>query len=110
MADRIAIPATPGFIDLSGYRFGRWTVVSYGEKRGRKHYWRCACECGGEKLVHGEHLKEGRSRSCGCFNREVQRQSFEKHGGASAIKVDRHPLYSTWCGMKRRCYDENAWQ
>lgn len=110
MADAISIPTARGFLDLTGQTFGRWTVLAYAEKRGRKHYWRCGCECGEEKVVHGEHLKEGRSRSCGCLNREVQLQSFQKHGGASADRHERHPLYSTWCGMKARCSNPNRWQ
>lgn len=110
MAEPQAIPATRGFIDLTGRTVGRWTVVGYAERRGRKHYWRCRCECGVEKTIHGEHLKEGRSRSCGCLNRESQRASFEKHGGALADRAKRHPLYSTWTSMKTRCENPAAWQ
>lgn len=106
--DRSGRQAT--FLDLTGRRFGRWMVVELGEKRGRKFYWCCRCDCGVEKLVHGEHLKEGRSRSCGCLNREAQRASFEKHGGAPANKDERHALYSTWCQMRRRCENPGATQ
>lgn len=96
--------------DLTGQSFGRLTVLSVGERRGRKRYWNCRCDCGTEKAVHGDHLKAGRSRSCGCLNRESQRASFQKHGGAPAVKTERHPLYGTWCSMKTRCFNERAWQ
>lgn len=105
MAAAVSIPQDPRFIDLTGERFGRWTVERYDGRRGRKPYWRCRCDCGGKKSVHGSHLKDGRSRSCGCLNREVQLQSFEKHGGASFDKTKRHPLYGIWCGIKKRCYN-----
>ena len=96
------------FKDITCHTFGRWSVLGYAEKRGRKHYWSCRCSCGNEKVVHGEHLKEGRSRSCGCLNREAQKASFEKHGGAAFDKAKRHPLYATWCGIKRRCYNHGV--
>jgi len=103
-----AIPNNPQFMDLTGRKFGRLTVRGYSGKRGRKHYWNCVCDCGNVKDIHGEHLKEGRSRSCGCLNIEVQRQSCTTHGGASSNKKKRHPLYQTWCNMKSRCSDVNS--
>lgn len=104
----VEMPNNPQFKNLTGMKFGRFIIVSYAGKRGRQPYWNCMCECGTSKTVHGGHLKEGRSRSCGCLNSETQRISFEKHGGASLIKAQRHPLYSTWCGMKKRCYNKNS--
>lgn len=108
MADQQPIPTTSGFQDLRGRQFLRLTVVAYAGKRGRKHYWRCACECGGEKTTHGDHLKAGRSRSCGCLNAEVARARLKRHGGAPFDKKQRHPLYSTWLGMRRRCENPKA--
>jgi hypothetical protein len=107
MAEDQPIPTTPMFQDLRGRQFARLTVVDYAGKRGRKHYWRCACECGGEKTTHGDHLKTGRSRSCGCLNAEVARSRMVRHGGASWDKSKRHPLYSTWLMMRRRCQRES---
>lgn len=95
-------------IDLTNGRFGRLTVLGFAGKRGRKLYWLCRCDCGTSKEIHGDHLKAGRTRSCGCLNREAQRQSFGKHHGAPADKSQRHPLYSTWCNMKARCYNPSV--
>lgn len=92
-------------IDLTGRTFGRYTVLGYAEKRHRKLYWHCRCSCGTEKLVHGDHLKAGATKSCGCLNAENARAALTKHGGASS--KGRHPLYGTWCGMIRRCELEN---
>ena len=54
--------------------FGRWTVKSYAGKRQagkqKKDYWNCDCECGTNKDVLGEILKNSRSTSCGCYNKE----------------------------------------
>ena len=62
-------------IDLSGLRFGRltvsheWTIrlSSSGEPR---FFWLCACDCGSQKFVHGEMLRKGRTRSCGCLHKD----------------------------------------
>lgn len=58
------------FIDLTGKKFGRWTVKGPGKRRETNSgliYWICDCECGTKnKEVNGRHLKDGTSRSCGC--------------------------------------------
>ena len=95
---------------LSGEKFGRRSVLAPAAKRGSKPYWQCRCVCGNEKEIAAHHLRAGRSRSCGCLNKEMQRANFTKHGGASWDKSQRHPLYSTWSSMKKRCYNPNAWQ
>ena len=59
------------FEDLTGKRFGRWTVVGPHEIRGKKTYWRCLCDCGVERYVSAHGLNSGSSRSCGCLKSEV---------------------------------------
>jgi hypothetical protein len=56
-------------IDLAGKRFGRWRVIAdlgYLGGRGQR-YWLCRCDCGTERPVQGQTLREGRSRSCGPY-------------------------------------------
>jgi len=61
--------------DLTGERFGRWTVMGRGEARDGKLFWRCRCDCGWEYgMVSTYALKSGLSRSCGCLRREVRRR------------------------------------
>lgn len=57
-------------IDLTGQRFGRWTVMARAERKGANARWRCRCECGNEKDVYGNNLRRGVSVSCGCFRNE----------------------------------------
>lgn len=54
-------------IDITGQKFGKWTVISKTDKRnaGGVIYWHCKCECGREKDVLGTSLRSGRSLSCG---------------------------------------------
>ena len=57
-------------IDLTGQIFGKWTVLSKSEKRSCNGgiYWHCKCECGNEKDVLSQSLRNGRSLSCGNHN------------------------------------------
>lgn len=80
-------------------RFGRWEVLSRGEdyiyptsgKTAKR--WFCRCDCGKQNLVHGAHLRNGSSTSCGCYNREIS----TKHGKANTR------AYSAWYRMMQRC-------
>ncbi len=66
--------------DLTGRTFGRLTIVreapkvvfpsaSYGRRM-----WRCKCECGKKVTVHDTNLRTGRTKSCGCLQRELVRK------------------------------------
>ena len=55
--------------DLSGKRFGRWTVLERVPGNGAAK-WRCRCQCGTERIVLARSLKAGVSQSCGCLNKE----------------------------------------
>lgn len=56
------------FIDLTGKKFGRLTVLSRESKDKAGHInWKCRCDCGNEIIASGCHLKSGHTTSCGCF-------------------------------------------
>lgn len=57
--------------DLTGKRFGRWTVTKRAPNRKLATYYLCKCDCGVEKEVCSSHLKRGKSTSCGCYQREL---------------------------------------
>jgi hypothetical protein len=63
------------FIDLTGQKFERLTVV----KQIDKTYWECQCECGKLTKVRGNDLRTGNTRSCGCLNVEAAREEGKKH-------------------------------
>ncbi len=55
------------FIDLTGQRFGRWTVIERARDAQKKNiYWICRCDCGTIRSVAGTSLRSGISVSCGC--------------------------------------------
>ena len=77
--------------NLSGQRFGRLTVIERaGEYRTRNDpkkpvtdlLWRCRCDCGNESFVLGCNLKAGRTKSCGCF----QKQKLKERNAVSAAE------------------------
>ncbi len=56
-------------IDLTGKKLGRWTVKQYVGGKGSK--WTCVCECGYEKDVAGQTLRNGMSTGCrACMGRD----------------------------------------
>ena len=63
-------------IDLTGHHFGLWTVLyECPERKNNKICWHCKCECGNEKDLVGEVLRDGRSKSCGCLKNKIQKQA-----------------------------------
>jgi hypothetical protein len=64
--------------DLIGQRFGRLTVLRLSDKTDKygEIFWQCLCDCGKETVVRGHSLrrKTGSTKSCGCLQREIERQ------------------------------------
>lgn len=84
-------------IELAGQRFNRWEVLEYDEQatknsKSRKAYWKCKCDCGTIKSVPGVYLRNGVSKSCGCWNQEMRSKTHmknlvqQKFGYLTAIK------------------------
>ena len=64
------IKTTTTEINLIGQVFGKWTVINKSEKKSCNGgiYWHCKCDCGREKDVLSQSLRNGRSLSCGNHN------------------------------------------
>lgn len=96
--------------DLTGQRFGRWIVVRYSHSNGA--HWLCRCDCGTEKTVAGGSLRNGSSKSCGCFARELQignsRAKIHGHTSGRWIGQPRSPEYVSWQAMIARCENPKA--
>lgn len=52
--------------DLTGQKFGRLTIQEWAGN-GK---WQCLCECGNIVLVQTDNLKNGNTKSCGCYQKE----------------------------------------
>lgn len=73
--ERFGIPKVggPGRPVEIGERFGRLLVVEEVEERlGRHRTFRCACDCGNEKIASSGNLRAGNIVSCGCRRKEIK--------------------------------------
>ena len=61
-------------IDLTGQRFNRLTVIKRAKNQNGKTMWLCKCDCGTEKVVRADSLKDGSIQSCGCLSKEITSQ------------------------------------
>ena len=101
------------FIDLTGQRFGRLSVIASagvvltGKTNKKFSLWLCRCECGNETKVRGIKLRSGHTSSCGCLSRERASTSKLRHGENSR----RHGMtaeYRCWAAVKTRCMNPKA--
>jgi hypothetical protein len=80
-------------IDLVARRFKRLTVLAYvGHQK-----WSCVCDCGAHVVVHGNALRRGRTKSCGCLCKELVKARTTTHGMSKSRE------YQSWHSMKQRC-------
>ena len=67
-------------IDLTGQRFGRLTVIAKAEKpegaASTSLFWLCRCDCGTEKIISSNVLRQGKAQSCGCYNKDIHAANF----------------------------------
>jgi hypothetical protein len=92
-------------IDITGKRFGSWTVLALHPERMRRDksiraVWCCRCDCGIERVVSGSGLRGGRSISCGCAINHLTIHGHARRGG-------RTRAYRCWVGMWQRCANPN---
>lgn len=90
------------FKDISGMRFGSWTALREAGKRGKLITWLCKCDCGTEREVIGGHLRNGKTKSCGCMLPKGASHSRFKHG------MSETPEFKIWLQILTRCTNPNT--
>lgn len=86
-----------------GDKFGRLTItdlLKIPKKSNPNHFSRwanCVCDCGKSHKASLPMLLSGRTKSCGCYRRELN----TNHG------LGYHPLFRIRNGMQQRCYNSN---
>ena len=96
------------FLDLTGQRFGKLTVIKFSKdvqsgNRKRK-YWLCRCDCGNIKEVRTDCLTSGNVKSCGCLHIENSYKNLtDKYQFKAKYQIQNKRLYCIWYGMKQRC-------
>ena len=66
------------FIDLTGKKFGRLTVIKTVPHDGVHPWFLCICECGNTCEARSDKLRDGRTQSCGCLHRELNQTIGDK--------------------------------
>ena len=90
-------------IDLTGQRFGRWTVLGRVWRSNTPAvYWLCRCDCGTLRVVYGFNLTRGLSGSCGCLKKEITSKCNSSHGLSDSR------IYRIWGNIKTNCQNPNS--
>ena len=89
-----------------GDKYNRLTVIKElapipRKGRGTYRIFECKCDCGNIVNVRLDHLRDGHTSSCGCYNKEKVQETHTKHG------LYKHPLYIAWINIKARCYNKS---
>lgn len=81
-----------------GDKHFRWEII----RRIDENMILCKCECGTIKPVSRCHLLGGKTKSCGCYNREVCGSHNISHGKSGTFE------HRVWKGMISRCHNKNT--
>jgi len=93
-------------MDLTSRRFGRLIVLGRAEREGHDSRWLCRCDCGTETIVSTANF--ARTKSCGCFNKEIASQRMTKHGHARENHNGGKSItWRRWEAMRERCLEPN---
>lgn len=92
-----------------GKKYGRWTIIAEGS---HKHYLNtidkhviCKCDCGVIKNISLGSIRQGKSTSCGCYNKEFASKNNRTHGYLVGLNGGHTPEYEIWIKMKGRCFN-----
>jgi hypothetical protein len=85
------------YIDLTGQKFGRLTVIGFSSKeeyttesgyKYYRYYWNCKCDCGSEIIALGPSLKNGHTKSCGCYATDLSKIRTYNFEGTKIGKIN----------------------
>ncbi len=105
--DRVIPPLRVGgrnVRDITGASFDEWLVLAFVGVQGGKARWLARCGCGEVRVVAGNTLLTGASRSCGCVGDRAFAARLQRHGHAR-VSEGRSPTYRSWQSMMDRCYN-----
>lgn len=102
------------FNDLTGKKFHRLTVISRNFNTKSSTKWNCTCDCGKTTTPSSYSLLTGKTKSCGCLQKEIvtklsnsgylgwkNKNDYRKQHGLST-----HKLYYIYRNILERCYIE----
>lgn len=89
---------------MVGKQYGRWNVLSVnGVDKNNRVLLNCKCSCDNNtiKVVEASSLKNGKTISCGCYQKEVVSIINTKY------KILNPQIYRAWINIKQRCGNKN---
>lgn len=93
-ASESSIPSFYRFIivnDITGQKFGRLEAIDKFQIINNRMHWVCVCDCGELRVVSGGNLRDGNTKSCGCYRREASsarlKERREKHNWQARRKA-----------------------
>ncbi len=95
-------------INHTGQRFGRLLVIKRAEisvSHGKSARWVCICDCGTKVVIEGMKMRNGHTRSCGCYHNDQSAAAQFRHGHRQRNQDGRRQslTYQSWGAMKSRC-------
>lgn len=92
-------------IDLTGRKYGRWTVVGMGVNHHNKTVCHCLCDCGKTGDVTPYTLSRPRhSMSCGCYGRKLKSKYVNSTLYPPAHGLSQSSFYSIRIALIHKCY------
>jgi len=91
-------------VDMIGKKFNRLTVLSrevLHTTTDRAYAYKCQCDCGNTTIVLGSKLRNGTTKSCGCFIAEHASTMNLTHGQSGSGS------HRSWLAMRVRCSNSN---
>ncbi len=92
--------------DLTGRKFGRWTVLYRSVDKRNKTCWYCRCDCGKQGFVDNSGLgKKGKSMSCGCLGRKEKSKHVNPSLYPPAHGLSKSKFYAMKTSLNHKCYN-----
>ena len=86
-----------------GKKYNRLIVLRLAGKNKYGHQlFECKCDCGNIAVIEGTAVKNGRTCSCGCLQKESAKKRRTTHG------MTKTKLFNVWNTMKQRCSNPNS--
>jgi hypothetical protein len=90
-------------INIIGKNFGILKVLSFSHTNANgRTFWLCKCKCGKNKIIAGNNLKNGHTKSCGCLCGEsliafeLKEYSIKHYKGIPEYKAFKNKLTNRW--------------
>ena len=90
----------------AGDKYNRLTAVRFNHMdKYRNQHWLFKCDCGQEKIIRVISVKLGKTKSCGCLQRQKSSENLKKINTTHNMTYTKE--YRAWCAMKSRVLNPN---